>query len=84
MTWGCRRMQRVIDALRPELPRGSTFAFRGQVQSMNNSYRGLAFGLLFAVLLVYFLMVVNFQSWLDPFIILRPCRVLPALCGCFT
>ena len=78
-------VQRVIDALRPELPRGSTFAFRGQVQSMNNSYRGLAFGLLFAVLLVYFLMVVNFQSWLDPFIILRRClERLPALCGCFT
>ena len=37
---------------------------------MNSSYRGLAFGLLFAVLLVYFLMVVNFQSWLDPFVIL--------------
>jgi multidrug efflux pump subunit AcrB len=63
-------VQRVVDALRPELPRGSTFAIRGQVQSMNSSYRGLAFGLLFAVLLVYFLMVVNFQSWLDPFIIL--------------
>jgi multidrug efflux pump subunit AcrB len=63
-------VQRVVDSLRPELPRGSTFAIRGQVQSMNSSYRGLAFGLLFAVLLVYFLMVVNFQSWLDPFIIL--------------
>ncbi len=63
-------VQRVVDSLRPELPRGSTFAVRGQVQSMNSSYRGLAFGLLFAVLLVYFLMVVNFQSWLDPFIIL--------------
>ena len=63
-------VQRVVDALGPDLPRGSTFAVRGQVQSMNSSYRGLAFGLLFAVLLVYFLMVVNFQSWLDPFIIL--------------
>jgi hypothetical protein len=63
-------VQRVVDALRPELPRGSTFAVRGQVQSMNNSFNGLAYGLLFSVLLVYFLMVVNFQSWLDPFIIL--------------
>jgi multidrug efflux pump subunit AcrB len=63
-------VQRVVDALHPELPRGSTIAVRGQVESMNSSYRGLAFGLLFAVLLVYFLMVVNFQSWLDPFIIL--------------
>ena len=63
-------VQRVVNSLKPELPRGSTFAIRGQVQSMNNSFRGLAYGLLFAVLLVYFLMVVNFQSWLDPFIIL--------------
>jgi multidrug efflux pump subunit AcrB len=63
-------VQRVVDSLRPELPKGSTFAVRGQVESMTTSYRGLAFGLLFAVLLVYFLMVVNFQSWLDPFIIL--------------
>ncbi len=63
-------VQRVVDSLQSDLPRGSTFAVRGQVQSMNRSYRGLAFGMLFAVLLVYFLMVVNFQSWLDPFIIL--------------
>jgi multidrug efflux pump subunit AcrB len=63
-------VQRIVDSLRPELPRGSTFAIRGQVQSMTSSFRGLAFGMLFAVLLVYFLMVVNFQSWLDPFIIL--------------
>jgi multidrug efflux pump subunit AcrB len=63
-------VQRVVDSLRPELPRGSTFAIRGQVESMNSSFNGLAAGLGFAVLLVYFLMVVNFQSWLDPFIIL--------------
>ncbi len=63
-------VQRVVKSLQPDLPRGSTFAIRGQVQSMNNSFTGLAGGLLFAVLLVYFLMVVNFQSWLDPFIIL--------------
>ncbi len=63
-------VRRVVDALQPDLPRGSTFSVRGQVQSMNSSYRGLAFGMLFAVLLVYFLMVVNFQSWLDPFIVL--------------
>jgi multidrug efflux pump subunit AcrB len=63
-------VQRVVDSLRPELPRGSTFAIRGQVESMNSSFTGLAAGLAFAVLLVYFLMVVNFQSWLDPFIIL--------------
>jgi CzcA family heavy metal efflux pump len=63
-------VNRVVDSLRPELPRGSTFAIRGQVESMNSSFTGLAAGLGFAVLLVYFLMVVNFQSWLDPFIIL--------------
>jgi multidrug efflux pump subunit AcrB len=63
-------VQRVVDGLREELPRGSTFAIRGQVESMNSSFAGLAGGLVFAVLLVYFLMVVNFQSWLDPFIIL--------------
>jgi multidrug efflux pump subunit AcrB len=63
-------VQRVVDALRPELPRGSTMAVRGQVESMNSSFTGLAAGLGFAVLLVYLLMVVNFQSWLDPFIIL--------------
>jgi multidrug efflux pump subunit AcrB len=63
-------VQRVVDAVRPDLPRGSTIAIRGQVESMNSLFAGLAFGLIFAVLLVYFLMVVNFQSWLDPFIIL--------------
>ena len=63
-------IQKIVDSLKAELPRGSTIAVRGQVQSMNNSFIGLAGGLAFAVLLVYFLMVVNFQSWLDPFIIL--------------
>jgi multidrug efflux pump subunit AcrB len=63
-------VQKVIDAVWPTLPKGSTIALRGQVQSMNSSFAGLAGGLVFAVVLVYFLMVVNFQSWLDPFIIL--------------
>jgi multidrug efflux pump subunit AcrB len=63
-------VNRVVESLKSELPRGSTFAIRGQVESMNSSFAGLAAGLVFAVLLVYFLMVVNFQSWLDPFIIL--------------
>jgi multidrug efflux pump subunit AcrB len=63
-------VQQAVNSLHANLPRGSTFAIRGQVQSMTSSFNGLAFGLLFAVLLVYFLMVVNFQSWLDPFIIL--------------
>jgi multidrug efflux pump subunit AcrB len=63
-------VERVVESLRPELPRGSSIVIRGQVESMNSSFTGLAAGLVFAVLLVYFLMVVNFQSWLDPFIIL--------------
>jgi multidrug efflux pump subunit AcrB len=63
-------VQKAIDAVRADLPRGSTIVTRGQVQTMNSSFTGLLTGLGFAVLLVYFLMVVNFQSWLDPFIIL--------------
>jgi multidrug efflux pump subunit AcrB len=63
-------VQKAIDAVRPDLPQGSTIVMRGQVQTMNSSFTGLLLGLGFAVLLVYFLMVVNFQSWLDPFIIL--------------
>jgi CzcA family heavy metal efflux pump len=63
-------VQQAIDRVRSDLPRGSTIVMRGQVDTMNSSFAGLAGGLVFAVLLVYFLMVVNFQSWLDPFIIL--------------
>jgi multidrug efflux pump subunit AcrB len=63
-------VQKIVDAARSSLPRGSTIVIRGQVESMNSSFAGLAGGLAFAVLLVYLLMVVNFQSWLDPFIIL--------------
>jgi multidrug efflux pump subunit AcrB len=63
-------IQKTVNAARPELPRGSSIVLRGQVETMNTSFNGLLAGLGFAVLLVYFLMVVNFQSWLDPFIIL--------------
>ncbi len=63
-------VQHAIDAVRPTLPRGSSLVMRGQVETMNSSFAGLATGLVFALLLVYLLMVVNFQSWLDPFIIL--------------
>jgi multidrug efflux pump subunit AcrB len=52
------------------LPRGSTVVMRGQVNSMRTSFTGLEFGILFAVLLVYILLVVNFQSWVDPLIII--------------
>jgi len=62
-----------------KLPRGTFLSVRGQVQSMNSSFVGLGGGILFAIVLVYFLMVVNFQSWTDPFIIIT---ALPgALCG---
>ncbi len=63
-------IQNVLGKYQKELPRGSSIAVRGQVQSMNDSFRALAWGLLFSVLLVYLLMVINFQSWLDPLIIL--------------
>ncbi len=65
-----RDIDRVLAEFQPKLPRGSTLIMRGQVENMRSSFVGLGFGLLFAILLVYFLMVVNFQSWLDPFIIL--------------
>jgi multidrug efflux pump subunit AcrB len=52
------------------LPRGTSFALRGQVATMESSFFRLALGMIFAVVLVYLLMTVNFQSWLDPFIIL--------------
>ncbi|MDP9170843.1 MAG: efflux RND transporter permease subunit, partial [Acidobacteriota bacterium] len=53
-----------------KLPEGASILLRGQSETMKTSFRRLGFGLLFAILLVYLLMVVNFQSWLDPFIIL--------------
>jgi multidrug efflux pump subunit AcrB len=58
-----------------DLPRGSHFDLRGQSETMNRSYTGLLVGLAFSILLVYLLIVVNFQSWLDPFIIIS---ALPA------
>lgn len=64
------KINRLLDAYRKQLPRGSTIVLRGQIESMSTSFTGLAYGLVFAVLLVYLLMVVNFQSWLDPLIIL--------------
>jgi len=72
-------VHQLLDEVRPTLPRGTTVVVRGQVQTMNTSFEGLGFGLIFAVLLVYLLMVVNFQSWIDPLIILM---ALPgAVCG---
>jgi multidrug efflux pump subunit AcrB len=53
-----------------KLPRGSQIFVRGQIDTMHTSFEGLLFGLLFSIVLVYALIVVNFQSWLDPFIII--------------
>ena len=61
--------KRVSD-IEPQLPKGSHIVIRGQVQTMKNSFEGLALGLVGAIVLVYLLIVVNFQSWLDPFIII--------------
>jgi multidrug efflux pump subunit AcrB len=66
---------RIIDQMRAKLPRGSRVVLRGQVQTMRSSYIGLLTGLALAIVLVYLLIVVNFQSWLDPFIIIT---ALPA------
>jgi CzcA family heavy metal efflux pump len=63
-------VHRILDEMRPDLPRGTNVSMKGQVESMESSFRGLAYGLLFAVVLVYLLMVVNFQSWLEPFVVL--------------
>jgi CzcA family heavy metal efflux pump len=65
-----QQVQKIVDQMKPHLPRGTTLTVRGQIQSMNSSYFGLGVGIAFAVMLVYFLLVVNFQSWLDPFIII--------------
>jgi multidrug efflux pump subunit AcrB len=63
-------IRKAIDDTRKSLPRGSSVAIRGQIETMQTSFERLGLGMLFAILLVYLLMVVNFQSWLDPFIIL--------------
>jgi len=63
-------IRRILDDVQKKLPRGSSLVVRGQVESMDSAFVGLATGLIFAVVLVYALMVVNFQSWLDPFIII--------------
>jgi multidrug efflux pump subunit AcrB len=60
----------VIAKAQSSLPRGSTIVMRGQVESMRTSFTGLELGIVFAVLLVYILLVVNFQSWVDPLIII--------------
>jgi len=70
-----RQIMGIFDADRSSLPRGTFVALRGQVETMRSSYAGLLGGLLFSIVLVYLLIVVNFQSWVDPFIIIT---ALPA------
>jgi multidrug efflux pump subunit AcrB len=70
-----RAMQKVLDANRKYVARGTEVVVRGQVQTMQTSFAGLLAGLAGAIVLVYLLIVVNFQSWLDPFIIIT---ALPA------
>jgi len=70
-----RDLNKVINSMRAQLPRGSQVVVRGQVQTMKSSYTGLLVGLVFAIMLDYLLIVVNFQSWLDPLIMIS---ALPA------
>ncbi|KAB2660966.1 MAG: efflux RND transporter permease subunit, partial [Verrucomicrobia bacterium] len=65
-----RDIEPILREAQARLPRGSTLFLRGQVETMRSSFQGLGFGLLGAVVLIYLLLVVNFQSWLDPFIII--------------
>jgi multidrug efflux pump subunit AcrB len=62
--------QKILDEFKKQLPRGSSVTVRGQVQTMESSFLGLGVGVVMAIVLVYLLIVVNFQSWLDPFIII--------------
>jgi multidrug efflux pump subunit AcrB len=63
-------VRKIMRQEEPHLPRGTSFALRGQVDTMQSSFFRLSLGMVFAVVLVYLLMTVNFQSWVDPFIIL--------------
>jgi multidrug efflux pump subunit AcrB len=70
-----RDINKIVDASRKNLPRGAQLIVRGQIETMRTSFEGLLGGLVLAIVLVYLLIVVNFQSWLDPFIIIT---ALPA------
>jgi multidrug efflux pump subunit AcrB len=63
-------VEKIVSEMSAKLPRGTTIEVRGQIATMQSSFYRLGLGLLFAIALVYLLMAVNFQSWLDPFIIL--------------
>ena len=68
-------VKKIVADTAKDVPKGSTVVLSGQVSTMNSSFSGLLFGLLGAIVLVYFLIVVNFQSWSDPFVIIT---ALPA------
>jgi len=68
-------IENILKANAKDRPKGATISLRGQVQTMNTAFSGLLFGLLAAVVLIYLLIVVNFQSWSDPFVIIT---ALPA------
>ncbi|KXU33718.1 RND transporter [Sphingobium sp. 22B] len=70
-----RDVQRAIRSLEKELPKGTTVTIRGQYATMNTAFSGLGWGLAGAIVLIYLLIVVNFQSWVDPFVIIT---ALPA------
>jgi len=72
-------IQKIMDQTKKGLPKTTQISLRGEVQTMNESFVRLGVGIIFAIMLVYLLMAVNFQSWLDPLIILMaiPC----AFCG---
>jgi len=74
-----RDIDKIVASAKPKLVKGSSIVVRGQVQSMRSSFLGLGGGLAFAILLVYLLMVINFQSWTDPAIIIM--ALPPALAG---
>jgi multidrug efflux pump subunit AcrB len=73
------KVSQIVKEESKNLPPGTKIVVRGQVESMNEAFSRLGLGLLFAALLVYLLMVVNYQSWLDPFIII--CALPGAFCG---
>ena len=64
------KIETILSDSKATLPRGTEINLRGQIQTMHSSFQGLSYGLFFSIVLVYALIVVNFQSWLDPFIII--------------
>ena len=70
-----KALHKILNDTKKQIPRGSSVVLRGQIETKEQAFTGLYFGLIFSIVLVYLLMVINFQSWLDPFIIIT---ALPA------